>query len=389
VEPFRSELDAAHRRIAQLEAELAEARAPAAARARRRRVRTAAIVGGASVLGLAGFVGYRVSSSGSAGTQGAAVVTVTSSGEWEGVHRAILADADGNGLPDVVGRMRHLDDGDRITIAAFDGRSGKPLWKSESVGTYSDGLQGGLGLAGATLLFATGGGELRAYALRDGKAIWHVALPEKVKSYCAGDDPSEVVIRLADDAAVTVGLRDGRVAPGPIADAGDCKRLPDDGAERDSDDWGDMVGHSAPEGMRVSYAARAPGGGPVVLFGERAKGTSVPMIAAVYEDASRNWKADLPAERPLESSAEPFGAQAAVTTTRAFATYQRPQGSDPHLLVCFDLAGRRQWEKPLPDSDPLTSVQAIEERVFVSQWGHLTAYDARTGEIAFSIGKPR
>jgi outer membrane protein assembly factor BamB len=316
-------------------------------------------------------------------------VVVTSSGEWEGVHRAILADADGDGLPDVVGRMRHLADGDKITIAAFDGRSGKPLWKSESVGTYSDGLQGALGLADATLLCASGGGELRGYALRGGKGIWRATLPEKVKFFCAGEDPGEAFVRLADEATVSVGLRDGHVVPRPTGDAGACKRLPDDSADRDSNDWGDDASRSAPEGMRVSYAARAPGGGPVVLVGERAKGTSVPMIAAIYEDASRSWKADLPAERPLETSAEPFGALAAVTSTRAFATYQRPQGNGPHMLVCFDLSGRRQWEKPLPDDAPLTSVQAIEERVFVSQWGHLTAYDARTGAVAFSIGSPR
>lgn len=386
MDPFRSELEAAHRRIAQLEAELAEARAPAAARARRR-ARLALVVGGALLLAVGGYLGLRLLSGASSAAPGASAV-VTSSGEWEGVHRAILADADGDGLPDVVGRMRHLHDGDRVTIAAFDGRSGKPLWQSEALGTYSDGLQAALGLADTTLLFASSGGELRAYSLRGGKPIWRATLPEKVKSFCAGESSRDVFIRLADDATVSVGLRDGLVASPAAGDAGACKRLPDDGANPESGDWGDDGSRSAPEGMRVSYAARAPGGGPVVLFGERAKGTSVPMIAAIYEDASRSWKSDLPAERPLETSAERAGAGAAVTSSRAFAAYQ-PPGPSPHVLVCFDLAGRRQWEKPFPDTEPLTSIQAIEERVFVSQWGHLTAYDTRTGDVAFSIEDAR
>jgi putative pyrroloquinoline-quinone binding quinoprotein len=383
MDPFRNELEAAHRRIEQLERELAEARgetktktpAPAPSPtptpiATRSRVRARfKVLGAVAAVAVAAYYAY----------------PFVFSGEWEGVHAAILADVNGDGVPDVVGRIRHQER-DRVTITASDGKNGRRLWESESLGPYGDTYQGVLGLAGDTLLFATPAAELRAFALRDGKKRWQSKLPEKAKLFCTGAGPSDVRIRLADDRIVSVGLGDGRSA-GPSSDPlVACDQLADDGRETAVRFF---VGHSSPsdykvEGMYVSYALQPPDG-PTVLFGYREKGTEVPMIAALYEDVSRNWKSDLPAEDPLQTSAE-SSQLAAVNATRAFATYQRSHSDDPHVLVCFDLAGRRQWEKALPDDQPLTAVQATEERVFVSQWGHLTVYDAKTGKTLFDIG---
>lgn len=137
--------------------------------------------------------------------------------------------------------------------------------------------------------------------------------------------------------------------------------------------------------MQVSYALKSSIG-PTVVTGYRAKGTAVPMLAAIFDDSGRDWKSDMPASDVLGASAE-TAPLIAINTSLAFATYTRTGHSDaPHVLVCFGLDGRRQWEVELPDDRPLSSVQATDNRVFVSQWSHLTAYDARTGALLFTIG---
>jgi hypothetical protein len=142
----------------------------------------------------------------------------------------------------------------------------------------------------------------------------------------------------------------------------------------------------AVEGMNVR-AVMQRSGGPKVALGTRDRGTSVPMIAAVFDgDPSRNWKSDLAGTRPLETG--PFASErGALTASHAFTDYGYSDISKPHSLVCFDLGGHRQWETPLPGRDPIGSIQATDQRVFVSQWGRLTAYDASSGKTLFAIGK--
>ncbi len=390
MEPFRDELDAAHERIEHLEQELAEARGekkpppqpeappPAPTATRGSRLRAARWLAILAAIGVGGYYAY----------------PHVSSGEWEGVHGAILTDLNGDGVPDIVGRIRHLSP-DRITLAATDGKTGRRLWESERLGVYIETYQGALGLAGDTLLYAAPGGDLHAFGARDGRDRWSGRLPEQVKSFCAGGQPDEVRIRLANDAIVSLALADGRsLASTAEPHGGACQALPDD-----SSGTGSRAGRGTDgtlsveavtpeisklvEDMRVGYAMRRPGG-PLVLFGSRKVGTSVPMIAAVYDDVSRNWSHDMPATDVLKTSAEAF-VGGTISSTRVFATYERGS-SDPHVLVCFDLTGKRQWETPLPTTDPLTLVQATEDRVLVSQWGRLTVYDAKSGAVLFAIG---
>jgi hypothetical protein len=337
-----------------------------------------------------------------------------SNAQWEGVHGAILADVNGDSVPDILGRSRYVIGGDRVTLAAFDGASGAKLWESDALGTYSQTYQGALGFADDVLLFATPNGELRAFGAHDGKKRWTSSLPEKAAEFCKGDRPGEVRVRLADKASAHIRLADGQAAAAaaprsasPSATApppppGAHGARPRDAKEADtclrvaSDDA--KAGDPAYEvrsvsfvdvkvdGMSVRTMVRR-GDGPKIVVGARDKGTSVPMIAAVFDDASRNWKSDLAGTRPLETG--PFPPETlAVTASRAFTEYGFTDSSKPHALVAFDLGGHRQWETPLPGRDPISSVQATDARVFVSQWGRLSVYDAATGKAAFSIGKP-
>jgi outer membrane protein assembly factor BamB len=339
-------------------------------------------------LGVAlGVVGAIVAAvAGSAGGSSSRGGVFGASTQWEGVHGAILADVNHDGTADLIGRIRTVVPKDQIWLAAFDGRDGAELWKTAVLGTYIDTYQGALALAGDTLLFAAPGGALSGFSLRDGKRAWQSSLPEKAAQFCAGA-AGTVRIVLANHNEATVGLADGHAAPPAKGGPEGCRDLPHDGK------WGDpssgvveehTMGSDVP-GLRAAFSLQRPGG-PKVLFGVRSEGTSVPTIAAVYpNDSSRTWKSDLAGSRPLETG--PFGPEAAaVTDAAAYTVYAWSDIQKPKVLVAFNLSGQRQWEAPLPNTAPLTAVQASGRHVYVSQWGRLQAYDAASGKKLFSIG---
>jgi outer membrane protein assembly factor BamB len=309
--------------------------------------------------------------------------------QWEGVHGAILTDVNGDGVPDVVGRLRYATSGDHVTLGAFEGATGKRLWESVPVGSYSDTSSASMGLAEDTLVLCEAGGGTSGWSVRDGVKRWTGTLPEKAKHLCKGDHPGEVRVVLADDTVVAIRLADGHAsAPAPLPRGGNtCVRIPTD-KERDGDPGVDMqeVMGAGPtvDGMRGSVTFQRAGG-PKIVLGSRAKGTAVPMIAAVFADPSHDWKSDLPAARPLEAISEPWPS-AALTGTRVFTDYRLSSGTTQQL-VAFDLTGHRLWETPTPDSMPLSSLGADDHRLFVSQWTHLTVLDAATGRTLYTIGR--
>lgn len=313
----------------------------------------------------------------------------TSLMQWEGVHGAILTDVNGDGVADVVGRARYVIGGDRVTLAAFEGATGKTLWESIPLGTYTDTYTGLLGLADDTLVLCQAGGQMSGWSVKDGTRRWTGTLPEKTKHLCKGDHAGEVRVVLADDTAVVLRLTDGHAsAPTPAPKAGGtCVRLTTD-QEREGDasvERHDVMGEDVKvDGMRGRFTLQRAGG-PKIVLGYRAKGTAVPMIAALFADPSRDWKSDMPASRPLEASTAPWPT-AALTSNRIVTDYRPASGPDEQL-VAFDLIGRRLWETPVPDSMPLSAIGADDHRVFVSQWTHLTVLDASTGRTVYTIGR--
>jgi outer membrane protein assembly factor BamB len=321
---------------------------------------------------------------------------------WEGTHGAILIDVNGDRIPDIIGRLRYVLGGDHVTLGAFDGQTGDKLWETDPIGTYTQTYQGALGLADETLLFAATNGELRAFGVHDGKKLWTGSLPEKSAGFCKGDRPGDVRIRLADQRIAIVRLSDGQAVgapapPPPPSRGGRGKEKDVDSCARIASDDGKAgepgyevrsagLYEVAVEGMTVRGVLQRSGG-PRIALGTREKGTSVPMIAAVFDDPSRNWRSDLAGTRPLETG--PFAPElGAVTTSRVFTEYGYTDIGKPHSLVCFDLGGHRQWETGLSSKSPISSIQGTDQHVLVSQWSRLSVYDASTGKALFAIGKP-
>jgi hypothetical protein len=326
-----------------------------------------------------------ISTGGASRGSGTSTSSATHGDSWEGVHGILFVDVNGDGVPDVVGRVRQVGGSDEVSLAAFDAATGRSFWQSAPVGSYHDTSQGVVGLEQDVLVFCGVTGRTTGVGLHDGKTRWTGVLPEKATALCKGDRPGEVRAVLADGNSTVVRLADGR-AFAPVPRSGTCARLPSD--EKDGDP---SLQVRALPGIDVngmtSHVSLQRSGGPQILLGYRSKGTQVPMMAAVYPDPSRSWKSDLPATNPLETDT-PSSQLGVVTATRACTHYGFSSILKPHVVVCFDLAGHRLWETPLTDNMPLSAIQSDDHRVFVSQWNRLTVLDAARGSHLYTIGRP-
>ncbi len=300
---------------------------------------------------------------------------------WEGAHGAILLDLNGDGTPDIIGRVRYMPGDDSVHAAAFDGATGRELWESPSLGDYVGTLTGTLAATPTSLFFASDGGWITAFDMTNGAKRWRVSVPERVKSLCAADDL--VGVRLADGSYASFRTSDG-AAMSRVLSGTNCGDLPTDSAARASDTEPKRDAHL--DGMNATMREAIPSG-PIAVLGTRSPGTPVPMVAALYEDASKNWKSNVAAIDPLLSRETIPEAGLAATKQGIFTLYSPTSDTQELHLVGFDLVGHRLFDTVFSGRSPFESLQANEHGIFVSQWGRLGVYEPSSGRLLFEIGK--
>src|SRR5690606_29639049 len=145
---------------------------------------------------------------------------------WDSARAPIVADADGDGDEDLIGSVMTISgSGDSDTsFAAFDGATGRQIWRSESLGSPESRTHSMSSIAEDTLLHANASGELYGYALRTGQPRWRVSLGERVARFCRAD-AGAAVVETADQRRTRVALADGSTRP---AESGACDALASD-----------------------------------------------------------------------------------------------------------------------------------------------------------------
>lgn len=301
---------------------------------------------------------------------------------WLGHGPALLASLDGDRIPDPIGRVRTVTDGDTCYLAAFSGATGERIWQSEALGSYSDTYQGRTILADKLILFADPRGKLTAYRIASGQKVWSVALSDKVERACklAG----EIAIQTADQRWQAVSAASGAIkrSSGPAG----CSRFADDGDG--TGDTGLVVqtpGSLKLSGMAVDRVLRR-GIGPPVAVGYKNPGSAVPMLARL-DKARAAWKVEVPAQSPLRarSSAPEL---VSITSSNACAVYEMQDSSAPHL-TCFDLkSGVRRFDSEIEKGTTIVMEALVwgGGRFFLSSWGHLQIFDETTGNRVHIIG---
>ena len=330
--------------------------------------------------------------------------------DWYG-GAPVLADADGDGVADLIGFVHYILDDDRTHLAAFSSKTGARLWQSESLGKSETVNQAMLGAAADTIYYVTDDGVLHARDRANGTVRWQSPLGEKIDGMCAGAGSGEIVVQTADGQWWIV---DGQGAKRPGTaltrlDRGGSK--PDEALKQfhgvggeglpglclpidnrawqrpvqllTIDNWSKLP--TVP-GVYVERLVRRPGG-PVLAVGYKQPGTAVPMLARV-DGKKVAWTTEVPATDPLTSSSD--DKIIGMSERAAFVVYQPRSSSGPTRLAAFDLAdGKRLWERDLQQGVGSLSVGSVivaGDVVIVATWGHLQALDQQDGTPRFVIG---
>lgn len=294
---------------------------------------------------------------------------------WQAGGDPLLADIDGDGTVEILGRAKEAD---RIVIVAID-LGGTLRWKSEPIGSYDETYTGPLALAGDVLLFAGMRGDVRAIALADGSTRWTAKLDERTESLC-GAGPLAIAIG-TDHVRRALQLADGASAPAEPSTT--CKPFPADLPPPTNNGATRVLAQKLGIGGFDHRIYDVASGGRI-LAGGRSKGTPVPTLVALDAKDNERWRVDVPLDPLGSGSRAPnnvvVGDDLVCATSRAAQS-----ATDTLELGCFALAdGRRIWTERL-GSHYASAILMTPELLIISMWGHLEARDRKTGTVRWAF----
>lgn len=335
-------------------------------------------------------------SAGSAGASGPAASIAQALGVAPKVNfrfndHPMLADINGDGAPDVLGRVSEYNVG--AWIGAFDGTTGAELWRSELL--TKDASEGDTmrGVAHGRVLSVDALGKVQAYDLKTGGPAWSSLLGEKARQICEAD--GVIVIETADEARHGLDPVAGKRSD--VAKGTACK--PVFSSDRDSFPdyriigWWDLEKHRLPglhdtDGISAHRALVPTGPGPRFLLGGKSKGTSVAMVAAIGDKKKKLWMDVVPGVDPLTTDVNVTTQEAAYTDGVLVVPYEMKDHDAGTRMAAFDAnTGARLWDKQVFPKDQVSSGMAIsKDRVFYSSWSQVVVLSLKTGEPEFTIG---
>ena len=323
---------------------------------------------------------------------------------WAGQLPALF-DLDGDKTADLVGIIRYVTDNDRAALAAFNGKTGAPLWESASLGKYGDLPQMSLVPLGPLVLFVTDTGTITAHDTRKaGAPAWTIKFDEKIAIVCEGGADA-VVLETADDRWIRVDVAGAQTPTKKLIrldqeytkngvrakfDRGTDVCLPIGrtwGSPRGVlalQRWSSSLGNI--EGMNIELLVRRPGSTGSIAVGYKATGTSVPMLAKV-EGKNAVWSIVIPGSNPLNAR---FDAKLlAVTETTAFAIYETSQPSAVRITAIDLATGERRWERDIATGTTLLSAEGLVvtgDVLLLPTWQTLRAFSTKDGSDVFTVG---
>ncbi|MBZ5708536.1 zinc finger domain-containing protein [Nannocystis pusilla] len=303
----------------------------------------------------------------------------------------MLADVDGDGTIDVVGKVDQT--GDPYTIAAFNGRDGAILWQTEPLTKDAQDGSAKRAIVHGRLLSIDGLGKVQAYELRTGTPAWSTLLGEKAQRVCAGE--SLIVVETADE------VRHGLDPPSGKKQTLDKKTPCTPVFSSDEEEtpgytmigWWDFDKHRLDKNEVDGLSAHralipADPEAPRFVLGSRDKGTSVAMVGAV---AKRDvlWKDVVPGVDPLTTTVNVTTQQAAYADGRLVIPYNMKDSGGGVRMACFDArTGTRLWDVQVHKGSQVSSGIAVTaDDVFYATWTELHVLSLKTGELRFRLGK--
>lgn len=305
----------------------------------------------------------------------------------------MLADANGDGVPDVIGHAEWSDDGDYV--AAFEGATGKLLWRSKAP---KESFKGQRAIVGELFLVVDELGKVQATRISNGTPAWAGLLSDKAESFC--QDGSSAILEAEDKTFTRFDLATGRKSAVDLAG----KKRPScapvyesvPGGEETPKyriiDWPDFHAHNLPElnylpGMAAHRALTPTNPGISFELGTREPGTQVAMVAAI-ENGKVLWKDIVPGIDPLDTDVNVTTILAASDGTNVAIPYELKGRNAGARMACFEArSGKRVWDVQVHKASNVEKGITIEAgRVYYATWTALYVLSLKDGKILYELG---
>jgi len=320
---------------------------------------------------------------------GAGVGVAGLSGTWSFDDTPMLADANGDGVPDVIG---HVESGDVNYLAAFEGATGKLLWKSEGP---KESFKGKRAIVGDVFIVVDELGKVQATRISNGTPAWAGLLSDKAESFCR--DGSSAIIEASDKTFTRFELATGKKS---AVDLGGKKQpacapvyqTRDETPTYQLIDWPEFKAHNLPElnnlpGMAAHRALVPASPGIGFQLGSKDTGTQVAMVAAV-ENGKVLWKEVVPGIEPLKTDVNVTTIIAASDGAKVVIPYGMRSSNDGVRMACFDArSGTRLWDMQVHKVSNVDQGITIEAgRIYYASWTALYVLSMQDGKLLYELG---
>ena len=300
-----------------------------------------------------------------------------------------LFDVNGDGVLDILGKSNVP--GGVAWIAAYDGRDGNELWKSQDLPKDATEGMAFRTLVGDTFISVDALGKAQAYDAKTGQPRWATLLGETVRDACAG--PGFVRLSRSDRQTQDLDPTSGKAVEKAPKDCASVTTSNHQGAVgsrligwSEFDDWGIPGLHSV-EGLSAHRALVLDDRSQAFLLGSKAAGSQVAMIARV-KGKKVLWKDVVPGVDPLSTKVNVTTQNAAYSSGKVVVPYQMRDSDAGVRVALFDAeTGRREWDVELHKKTQVDGGLALTAtHVYVGSWTALYVLDAKTGERRFLVG---
>lgn len=289
----------------------------------------------------------------------------------------------------IVGRMRNVQKGDQLYVAAFDGATLKQHWRAGPFGTYSDGYQSTLfAVSGSHVVVTDFHSNVHVLDLATGKEQRVIKVTDKVSSACAVA-PNKVWLEQVDKRNVMLDTDSGAVSEAPQPDGcmtADQRFMNEAGSLGRSDSLKTLP---KIQGFEATMTFDTADGR--VVYGKKSPGTPTPLLVGLDKKTSAvKWRSPVAAvdDATVRDEAFEHGQSADLHGNRFVTAYG--VGQKAWHITAFDAkTGARQWDttlKAIFAVDWLYGVTCTATRVYVVRMESIDVLDASTGKPVGTIG---
>ena len=306
--------------------------------------------------------------------------------------RPMLADANGDGHADVIGKCSMEGLLDQQFVAAFDGKTGGKLWVTEPLTKVQQSLHSLRAIVGDKGIVIDELGKVQTYHLASGKPAWSSNASDGAGAICERE--GQLVAKSRDDKLSVFTLASGEKQSLPSGT--DCLNV-----FSSINDQAPDYGIVAETGLKSVYLVNGPEldgfspshtlipteGNVAFSYGTQTEGSGAAMVAAVANKRAV-WKSIVPGVEPLRTVVNASTQKATYVPGRLALPYNMKDTAEGVRMAAFDTAnGQRLWDVQVHELDyDLLGLSSCPDTVYLSTGKRLYALDWANGSQRFRIG---